>query len=233
MTDSVLLNVVDGGWNGLLDIQSVKESGVDHLAFLRVEAFIADIAALDQRDDRQTELLGERIVAAVVGRNGHNGACAVTRKDIFRDPDRNFVAGHRVHSIRAAEHAGDGLGLGYPFALGLLFHSGKIFIHSLFLIRSGQKRHEVALWRKHHKGHSEHRVRASREYGHIVLCLTVVALEHSLAAVGLSDPVALHLLEGVGPVYLVQTFEKPSGISRNPELPLLHLLLLHREASAD
>ncbi len=180
---ALFLNIFNGSRDGLLDIQSVKESGIDHLAFLRVKAFLADIAALYQRNDRQVELLRERIVAAIVGRNSHDGACAITSENIFRDPDRDSVAGHRVHSVGAAEHARYGLGLGDPLALGLFLNCSKIFIHSLFLLRSCQKRHQIALRCQHHECHAEHRVSAGCEYGHVVLRLTIVALEHGLAAV--------------------------------------------------
>ncbi len=232
MADAVFFNIFNGGRNRLLDIHSVQEAGVHHLAFLRVEAFLADVAALDQRDDRQVEFFGERIVAAVVGRDRHYRARAVAREDIFGNPDRDSAAGHRVHAVGAAEHARDSLGLGDPLALRLLLHRRKVLIHGRFLFRSGQNFNEVALRRKHHKGHAEHRVRAGCEYGDVVFGLAVVALEDSLAAVGLADPVALHLLKGVGPVYSVKSFKKPSGIGRDAQLPLLHLLLLHRETSA-
>ena len=77
-----------GGGDGFLDSQSVQVEVAIRLCtcFRRVaydtlfgiETFFAYIAAFHQRNDRQVEVLGKSVVAAVVCRYGHDGACSVS-----------------------------------------------------------------------------------------------------------------------------------------------------------
>ena len=65
--ESLLRDVFLRGSDGLFHRQAVQRElairGVDHDAFLRVEALFRDVGTLDERDDGQVEVLGESIVA--------------------------------------------------------------------------------------------------------------------------------------------------------------------------
>ena len=56
-------------------------------------------------------------------------------------------------------------------------------------------------------------------------------IENHFRSLALANPVALHFLEGIGPVQIVETVQEAAGICRHTELPLCHLLLLDREAA--
>ena len=83
MANAVSLNIIHSCRHRILHFHSVEEAGVAHLAFLGVEAVFAHVAALDDRHDRKVEFLGKRIVTAVMGRDCHNGACAITGEHVF------------------------------------------------------------------------------------------------------------------------------------------------------
>ena len=89
--------------NGFFHGQSVERElavrAVHHDALLRVEALFRHVGALDERHDGQVEMLGEGIVARVVGRNGHDGARSVACQHVFGNPDRNLLARQRVDGI--------------------------------------------------------------------------------------------------------------------------------------
>ena len=60
----------------------------------------------DHWHDRETEGLGELVVALVVRRHRHDRASAVAGEHVVGDPDRHPRAVHRVHRERACGHAG-------------------------------------------------------------------------------------------------------------------------------
>ena len=122
--------------------------------------------------------------------------------------------------------------LRYPLPLCLLLHIGHILIDCSLLLGSSQFRHPVAFRSQHHEGHTEHSVRTCREYDHIILPVSVICLEHHLRPLRTSDPVALHILEGICPVQVIEIIKQTPCIGRHPQLPLRHLLLLDREASS-
>ncbi len=78
-----------GGGDGLFHGHTVEIQlgafGVYHRAFFGVEAFLAHIGSLDKRYYGQVEVAGKGVVAAVVGRNGHNGARAVACQNVVAD----------------------------------------------------------------------------------------------------------------------------------------------------
>ena len=227
------LDIVDSGRDGLLDAHSVQETGVAHRAFLGIEARLGNVAAFDQGHNREIESLGEGVVAAVVGRNRHDGAGAVAGQYVFGNPDGYLVAGQRIDRIGAGEDAGHLARFGDAFAFGLFLGLQQIGLDGRFLRRRGELLHPFALRGQHHEGDAEDRVGAGGEDGHVVLLRTVGHAEDHLGTLALADPVALHLLEGVGPVELVQAGEQALGIGAHAQLPLLHLLLFHGETAAD
>ena len=65
-----------------------------------------DVGPFDQRYDREVEVAGESIVAAVVGWNGHDSACSVTGEHIVTYPNWDFFTAERVDGISSGENAG-------------------------------------------------------------------------------------------------------------------------------
>ena len=228
----MLLGIVLRGFDRVANVHAIEETAVAHLALLRIERLLGNVAALDDRHYRQAELLRECIVAAVVGRNGHDRARAIAGEHILADPDRHLLARERVDAIGAREHARDRLGLGDALTLGLLADLLHIGGHRFLLRGGGQLIHQLAFGRQHHESHAEDGVHPRREDSHRQFAAVADRVEHDLRALGFADPVALHLLQGVCPCKGVQALEQTAGIGRHAQLPLLHLLLLHRETAA-
>ena len=61
------------------------------------------LAARDDLDDRQAELLGELPVAVVVRRNGHDRAGAVAHQHVVGNEDRDFLAVDRIDCRNALQ----------------------------------------------------------------------------------------------------------------------------------
>ncbi len=166
-----------------------------------------------------------------MGGDGHDGTRTVACEDIFGDPHGDLLPGERIHGIGAGEHARHRLA-GDAFALGLLFDLLQIGLHGLFLRGRGEFLHPFALRSQDHEGHAEDGIGPGGEDGDVVGNAVALHLEHHLGALGLADPVALHLLQGIGPVQPLQGIQEPAGIGRYAELPLGHLLLEYRMAAA-
>ena len=232
MAESFLLYIFDSGRNGVFHLHPIQEAGVDHFPFLCVETLLADVATLDDRDNRKIELLRESVIPAVVGWNSHDGTSAVAGEDIFGDPDWNPFPSQGIHSVRSGEHSRDGFCLSDPLSLRLFLYIFKIISDFRLLPICREKLHKVAFRSQDHECHTEDSVNPRGEYGNVMLLFPAIALEDNLAAPGLTDPVTLHLLERISPVNLVKTVQKPTGVCGDPQLPLHHLLLLDREASS-
>ena len=185
------------------------------------------LCPLDEGNDGQAELFGEGIVPAVMGGNGHDGAGSVAGQHIFRNPYGHLLPGERVDAVRAGENARNGLpGDSLPFRL--LFHLFQIGLH-LFLLRGRcQEGYPFALGRKDHEGDAEDGIGPGGEDGHIVLLAVALHLEHHFRPFAAANPVALHFLEGFGPVQPVKTVQKAPCVGRYTQLPLRHFLLEHR-----
>ena len=79
--------------NGFLYRESVEREAlkrlhalarrVHHRAFLGIKALLTHVGSLNERDDGKVEMAGKGIVAAVVGRHGHDGSCAISGEHIF------------------------------------------------------------------------------------------------------------------------------------------------------
>ena len=230
---TVRFHIIDGGRNSLLDCHSVQETGVAHDAVLGVETFLRDVASLDERNNRQVKSLGKGIVAAVVRRNSHDGAGTVAGEHVFGNPDGNLLLGQRVEGVRAGEDTRGLARFGDALALGLFLGLGEVFIHRSALFGRSEFVHPLALGRQHHEGDAEDRVGTRGEDGHVVGLFAVGDFEDNLGTLAAANPVALHLLEGVGPLEAVQFVEQALGVGRHAQLPLFHLFLFHREAAAD
>ena len=88
------------------------------------------------------------------------------------------------------------------------------------------------LGRQHHVGRAEQRVGPGREHVDDGLGAAGDDREVDARTLGPADPVALHLLDGVGPVEQVQVGQQPVGVGGDPHHPLLEAALEHREVAA-
>ena len=202
---------------------------VHHRALFGVETFLTHVGSFDKRYDGEAEMLGKGVVAGVVGRNGHNGACAVAGQNVVAHPYRNGVSGERVDGIRAGEHTGYAA-VGYAFALGTLFGGFDVGCHFIAAVGCRQPVHQFAFGRQHHERYAEDGVGACGEYGECHVA--VFHAELHLRAFRSAYPVALRLFERVGPVNAVKPVEQALGVGRYAETPLLHFLLYYRISSA-
>ena len=228
-----------GGGDGLFHRKAVEgealasgHSGagrIGHRAFFRVEALFAHIRTLDEGHDGQVEVTGESIVAAVVCRHRHDGACAVARQHIVRNPYGDFFAREGIHRIAAREHAAH-LAIRDAFAFRALGGGGHIGLHLFAAVGRGELRHEFAFGSEHHEGYTENRVGArgeDREF-HVA----VFHRKLHLRAFRTPDPVALRFLDRIGPVEFVESVEQAAGVGAHAQTPLLHLLLHHGVSAA-
>ena len=99
LLDGILLH----GRDSFLDSHAVEEAGIDHDAGIVLERkrTLGDIAALNDLDDRQTELRCKVPVSLIVAWNAHDNARAVTHKNIIGDEHRHDLAGGRIRDLDA------------------------------------------------------------------------------------------------------------------------------------
>ena len=176
--------------------------------------------------------------------NRHDGAGAVGGEDVVGDVDRDFRVVHGIDAEEAVElHAG--LVLGHLGALEVGLARGGVLVGAdLVRVRDQPGLepllHERVLGAHHHVGRAEERV-AAGGVDHDLADLrstisTVGALrddaEHNLGAGGLADPVALHLLDALGPVDRVDVLEEALGVGGDPEHPLAHRAADHGVVAA-
>ena len=238
-SDALVGHKLLGGGDGLLHGQAVQAEAVEALltlggridddALLGVEALLRHVGTLDERHDGQAEMAGKGIVAAVVGRHGHDGARAISGQHILGNPDGDGLAGEGVDGIRTREHARH-LAVGHAVELRALLHIVEILVHLGLLLGCGDLRHIVRLGGQHHERHAEHRVGASGKDGK--LQVTVLHLELHLSTLAASYPVFLRLGDRVAPVYGVEAVEQTLCVGRHSQAPLAHLLLHHWESAA-
>ena len=227
--DALLAHVFLGAAYGFGHGQPVEEAGVHHDAFLGIEAFFAHVAPFNQRDDGQVEVAGKGVVAAVVCGHGHDGPRAVTGQHVVTHPHGYLLAAQRVDGIRTGEHARHLL-VGLAFAFGALFGGFEVGLHGGTLFGAGERVHVVAFGREHHERYAEHRVGPRGEDVH--LHVRPFYLEPHFRPFAAAYPVALRLLERVGPVNRFQPVEQALGVGGHAQAPLPHLALLHRVAPA-
>ena len=228
-----------GGGDGLFHRKPVEREAlagshsgtgrIGHGAFFRVEALLAHIGALDERHDGQVEVTGESIVATVVRRHRHDGARAVARQHIVRNPHRDFFACEGVHRVATREHAAHP-SVGDAFAFRALGRGGHIGFHLFAAVGRGELRHEFAFGSEHHEGHTENRVGTRGEDGE--LHVAVFHRKLHLRAFRTTDPVALRFFDRIGPVEFVESVEQSAGIGTDAQTPLLHFLLHHGVSAA-
>ena len=160
--------------------------------------------------------------------NGHDRAGAVACENVVGDEDRELVAVHRVDTRDAFElHAR--LLLVELRALEVALR-GRLLLVGLHLVGVLERavlepfRDERVLWRKHHVRRAEKRVAAGGVDGYLFVGASAACQDTKVnqRAGGLADPVALHLLDALGPVERVEIPEKPLGVLGDLEHPLAH-----------
>ena len=90
--------------------------------------------------------------------------------------------------------------------LGALLHVSEIFVHSSLLLRCGELLHEFALRCQYHEGNAEDGVGTCGEDGEVEVL--ICHLELHLSSFRTTDPVALCLLDGITPVYCLQSVKQ-------------------------
>ena len=223
-----LFNEFLGSGNGILYLHAVQvetvATRVYHLALLGIETLFRHVAPLDQGNDRQVEMFGKGVVAAIVSRYRHDGTRTVTGQYIVAHVDRNMFVVQRVDGIGTRKHTRHAA-VHQALAFGAVFDALEVFVDSLFLLGSYHLLHILAFGSQYHEGNPEYRIGTRREDGK--LYVRVYYLELHLGTLRTAYPVLLRLFQRVGPVEFVESVEQTLGISRYPEAPLAHHLLLY------
>ena len=224
------LGLGDGARQGFIAGQAIPVSAVaEHGLFVGLGTSF-DVVPFENGRDGQVERLGEFPVALVAGRNGHDGACAVAGQDVISDPDRHRFPGQRVHRVGAGEAPGHAAVAGH--ALPLAAGGGLLLVgrHGGALALCGDGVNEVVFWSEHEEVGSVQGVRPGGEDLDVVVGV-VLDGEAELGARALADPIALDLLDAVGPINGVESVEQAVGVGRDAHHPLAHLLAHHRMAA--
>ena len=234
----VALDVLLGGCYGLLYCQSVQNQiavrslflgrAVAHDSLLGVITLLAHVSTLYQGYDGEVEVACKGIVAAVMGRYGHDGTSTISCQHVLTYPYGITLAGEGIDGIRTREHTCHAV-VNLPLALGTALHVGQILLHLGLLSVGGQLLHQFALGCQNHEGYTEHGVGTCGEDGKLLVCIGY--LELHLSAFAASYPVLLCLLDRVAPFDGVQSVEQPLCVGAHSQAPLAHLLLLHGVAS--
>ena len=214
----------DGRLGAILLGERVDDRALRLVGGLSVEPTRVDQPAVlvDHRHDGDVEALRERSVALVVRGHRHDRACPVVHQHVVGNPDRNQLVGHGVRCVEAREDAG--LLLRRSALLATLDGgTGHVVAQRVGLVCAlDQLFHELMLRGEHEEGRAEQRVGPGREDGDVPVELGNV--EPDLGAFRAADPVALHRLDAVGPLDVLQVVEQLVGVRRRLEEPLLEVL---------
>ena len=225
---SCLFDIFLGLGNGVFHLQAVElqtlVARVHHDAVFGVEALFAHVGSLNQWDDGEVEMLGKRIVAAVVGWYRHDGTSAVACKHIVADVDGYLLAGNGVEGIAATEHTTHLL-LYHALALGLVLNFVEIGIHGGALLGCHHLLHILALGSQHHEGNTKDCVGTSGEDEQLLVAAHDG--EQHLGTLAVAYPVLLGFLNRVAPLNSVKVTQQSTGIGAHAQAPLAHHLLLH------
>ena len=204
--------------------------------------------------------MGKLIVALVMPRNSHDGTRTVTRQNVVGDKDWNRLAIHRIGGVHTQEDTGLFLVL-LAFQIGLRsdriavgFHGssrgvlpiGPALIHALICtgriptVRGRCCFHELVyqlvFWSQHHVGCAKQGVRSGGE--NLDFCgvsgrgLRGVGNKSNLGTARAANPVALHCLDLLRPIQLLQVINQAIGVRGNPHHPLLQILPENGEVAA-
>lgn len=177
-------------------------------------------------------------------RDGHDRAGAVPHQHVVRDEDRNPLTVGRIGRVGAREDTRLVLGLGLPLDVGLRGGLLAVRADGVGGRRVAARPHvvrargpggrddlldQLVLGRQDHVRGAEQRVLTGREDSDGT---GVADREVDARALAAPDPVALLLLDGIGPVQRVQVGQQPVGVRGDAHVPLAQLGLEDREVAA-
>ena len=229
LTDLVFLKPVNHLRNCFFLAQTIQPFGVDMHPIASI-GLCFDIAALQNRNDRQMELLCKLIVTRIMRRHCHDRTGAISRQNIIRNPDRNFSAIDRIDRICACEDTRLFLVQIRTVQIALLGRFHLISPDCVFLLGRRDEIDKRMLWRHDTVGRSEQRIAARREDREFLI--GILDLENDFCTDRLADPVALHIFRGLRPVDRIQIIQQLLCIGRDAQHPLPHHLP-HDRISAD
>ena len=166
-----------------------------------------------------------------MARHGHDRAGSVLHQHVVGDEDRDLLAANRVCDSAAQCDA-----CLLAFSGAAQFGAARerlldVVADRLLVPGSLSKpQHVRVLGGEHEEGRAEECVGPRREDR--VFGPQLVAAEDDLGPFGAADPVALHRLDVLRPVDLVQIFEQAVGVIGDLEEPLLELADLNLSAAA-
>ena len=220
MTDSLFFKVLNHGLFRFINGHAVLETGINHNSggAVGICGFFY-VAALDNLNYGQTELLCKLPVTGIVRRNSHNSAGAIAGKNIVGNKYGNFLAGNGVDSANAFQlHAGFVLGklgaLKVGFFRCLLLICAN-FVHIGKLVRPFFNYGMLRAY--YHIGRAEKGVAAGGVNGKLVARR---GAEIDLCAGGAAYPVDLRGLYALNVVHVRKVVNKALGILGNFEHPL-------------
>ena len=214
---------------------------------------IRGFGRLDHRDDLEPEGLRELEVAVVVGRHGHDRPGAVAGEHVVGHPDRHGLARERVDDVRAGEDAG--LLAGEIGAVEIALPRGRFAIDGDRIplvggrepvderMLGGHDHGRDAIQRVGPRGVDPQYVVAGRlrKPGRRPAALPgvergrrVAGRRHEEIHLGTgaaADPVALELLDALGPGELVEFAFEAVGVGGDPQHPLPQRDPHHRVAA--
>jgi hypothetical protein len=185
--------------------------------------------------------LGECEVTFVFGGDGHDRPGAVAHEHVVGHVDRHEVTGERVDDPAAGEGSTllerPTVGRGRPLDLGARGGPPPKLVHDLALCGDSQRVDEGVLGRHDRIGHPEARVRSRREDPQrdslgAIRSVTTLDDKIELRALGTSDPIALHGLDPLGPIEVVERSEELLCVCGDLEEPLLEVPALHDVSGA-
>ena len=237
VTDATLSEDLKHLMDGILLVgEAIEEAGVHHLAVAGV-GLLRDVAALDDLDDIDTELLCEVVVTLIVCRNGHDRAGAVAHHDIIGDEDRDLLAGDRVDRGQTLDayaglllHELCTLELGLLRGLLTVVHD-RIPVRDSILILI-----ECRMLRSNdHEGDTIEGITAGGIDLELIVnrltCL-ICELEVHERTGAAADPGNLLLLDGLRIIDIIESLQETVGILGDAEIPYV-LRQLHDVTVAD
>ncbi len=226
----VLLGIFADRADGVGGGHPVEEAGIDRDAALGEGAIDRRRGAVGRRGhdgNFEAVFLGEGEVAFVLAGGGHDRAGAIAHQDVVGDPDRDVLIGEEVARIGAGEDAGLFLDGREPLDFGLLARLRDVFVDCAALRIGGDRGDQRMLGREDHERNAEDRIGAGGEEAHLVAGMRGDR-EGDFGALGTADPVALHQLDGLGPIDAVEIGEKAIGVVGDFEEPLLEVFFADR-----
>ena len=159
--DAHFLYFVDYRFHGIFDLHATHRAAIDGVALLTVDALLPSAGVGEMRGvevggnhltDRQIEMTGKSKVAAVMGRNGHDGTGAVTGQHIFGNPNGYLLTCKGIDGKSTCENARNLFHLGLTLTLRAVLGPSDISLHLGTLLGSGNLVNHFMFRAEHHEG---------------------------------------------------------------------------------